>query len=97
MDARRIKLVAGFDLAAGLVEGVVVNMGIAVVQRCLVERELKERKIVMPLPAGVSTGRGCYLCVPRAQEDTPLTGVFRSWLLSQVAVGGSPRRGRNSQ
>ncbi|NMM88870.1 hypothetical protein B2J88_31750 [Rhodococcus sp. SRB_17] len=97
MDARRLKLVAGFDLAAGLVEGVVANMGIAVVQRCLVERELQEGKIVMPLAAGISTGRGYYLCVPRAQEDSPMTGLFRSWLLSQVAVAGSARRGRNSQ
>lgn len=84
VDARAIRLAAGFDLAAGLVEAVVAGMGIAVVQRCLIERELSEGKVATPLPLEVSTGRGYYLCVPRAREDSPVPGLFRDWLLEQA-------------
>jgi LysR family transcriptional regulator, glycine cleavage system transcriptional activator len=87
VDTRAIKLAAGFDLAAGLIEAVVANMGIAVVQRCLIEREIAEGKLVVPLPLAVSTGRGYYLCVPRAREDAGMPVDFRAWLLAQSAAG----------
>ena len=86
VDARDLKLGAGFDLAAGLIEAVVADMGIAVVQRCLIERELAEQRVATPLPQDVSTGRGYYLCVRRAQEGDGMAEIFRAWLLQQAGT-----------
>jgi DNA-binding transcriptional LysR family regulator len=83
LDAGALKLGAGFDLAAGLIEAVAANMGVAVVQVCLIERELTEQRVSVPVPATASTGRGYYLCVPRARPDTPVLDAFRQWLLRQ--------------
>ena len=81
VDTRGLRLAAGFDLGAGLIEAVAGNMGVAVVQQCLLERELAEGRIEMPLPLPVSTGRGYYLCVPRAATETAALAAFREWLL----------------
>jgi LysR family transcriptional regulator, glycine cleavage system transcriptional activator len=86
VDAGGLRLGAGFDLAAGLIEAVAAQMGVAVVQTCLIERELAEQRVAVPLQAPVSTGRGYYLCLPRARPETPVIEAFRRWLLSQAAV-----------
>jgi LysR family transcriptional regulator, glycine cleavage system transcriptional activator len=83
VDARRIKLDAGFDLTAGLIEAVAARMGVAVVPACLIERELAERRVAVPLALPVSFGRGYYLCTPKAAADTPAMQAFRQWLLAQ--------------
>jgi DNA-binding transcriptional LysR family regulator len=85
VDTRSLPLAAGFDLAAALIEAVVAGMGVAVVQRCLIERELAEGRLVVPLDHAVSTGRGYHLCVPRARADEPAIEAFRRWLLAQAA------------
>lgn len=81
-----LRLGAGFDLAGGLIEAVAANLGVAVVQRCLIERELSERRVVIPIPLSASTGRGYFLCVPRTQEDQTAVQAFRSWLLEQATA-----------
>ncbi|RYF43414.1 MAG: LysR family transcriptional regulator [Comamonadaceae bacterium] len=75
-----------FDLGAGLIEAVAANMGIAVLQPCLIEREVAEGRIAVPLDAVASTGRGYYLCVPRASADTLAVSTLRSWLVEQAAT-----------
>jgi LysR family glycine cleavage system transcriptional activator len=79
-----LKLAAGFDLAAGLIEAVAAKIGVAVVQRCLIERELAENRVAIPLPLYASTGRGYYLCIPRAKEHLPTVTAFKLWLLKQA-------------
>lgn len=81
VDVRNIRLAAGFDLGAGMIEAVAGNMGVAVVQVCLFERELAEGRVAVPLDLPVSTGRGYYLCVPRAATETAAMSAFKSWLL----------------
>lgn len=83
VDGRALKLGAGFDLAAGLIEAVVANMGVAVVQCCLIEREVAEGRVAVPLDMVASTGRGYYLCVPKARAETTALAAFRAWLLAQ--------------
>lgn len=85
VDPRTLKLGPGFDLAAGLIEAVAANMGVAVVQRCLIEREVAQQRVAVPLDAMASTGRGYYLCVPRARAETPALAAFKDWLLAQAA------------
>lgn len=74
----------GFDLAAGLIEAAAANLGIAVVQRCLIEHDLAQGRIAVPLDLPISTNRGYYLCVPKARTETPQLAAFRDWLLSQA-------------
>jgi len=86
VSERGLKLAAGFDLAAGLVEAVAAGMGVAVVQRCMIEHELEQGRVVVPVAGSASTGRGYYLCVPRARPDTPALEAFRRWLLAKAAA-----------
>lgn len=81
LTTRGLRLAAGFDLGAGMIEAVAANMGVAVLQPCLFERELAEGRVAMPLPLPVSTGRGYYVCVPRSSTETPALAAFRDWVL----------------
>lgn len=84
LDTRGLRLAAGFDLGAGLIEAVAGNMGAAVLQSCLFERELAEGRVAMPLALPVSTGRGYYLCEPRSAPETAAQAAFRAWVLDPV-------------
>lgn len=84
VEVQDLQLGPGFDLGATLVDAVEDNAGVAVIQRCLVERELAEKRVVIPLDREVSSGRGYYLCVPRANSETSALAAFRQWLLGQA-------------
>lgn len=86
LDTRGLRLSAGFDYGVGLIEAVAGNMGVAVLQPCLFERELAEGRVVMPLPRMVSTGRGYFLCVPRLATETTALVAFRQWVLDPVRL-----------
>ena len=86
LDPRGIRLAAGFDLGAGLIEAVAGQLGVALVQPCLFERELAEGRVAVPLPLPVSTGRGYYLCLPRAAPDTAARAAFTRWLLQAAGA-----------
>lgn len=81
-----LKLGPGFDLGAGLVEAVGAQMGVAIIQRCLIERELAERRVAIPIDKPVSTGRGYYFCVLRSRADSPPIANFKAWLLKQASL-----------
>lgn len=76
----------GFDLAINLIEAARAGMGVAVVQKCMVEADLASGRLVMPFPGAASTGRGYYLCRRRALGAHPAADVFSDWLLEQAAV-----------
>jgi DNA-binding transcriptional LysR family regulator len=78
------RLASGFDLAAALIEAVVADMGIAVVQLCLIERELAAGQLVVPFSGWVSSGRGFYLC-----RRTDRTGPAEQHAFAQWAVAES--------
>ena len=48
----------GFDLVVNLIDAACSGMGIAVVQRCMVETSLAAGRLVMPVPGEAVTGRG---------------------------------------
>lgn len=96
VNPRRLTLGAGFDLAAGLIEAVAANLGVAVVQRCLIEHDVARQHVAVPLNSVASTGRGYYLCVPRTRPDGPALTAFKAWLLAQsvlAAPGPAGTRG----
>lgn len=74
----------GFDLVMNLVEAARAGMGVAVVQRCMVEGDLASGRLVMPVPGAASTGRGYYLCRRRAQAAHPAGELFSRWLRQQA-------------
>ena len=89
VDTTHLRLGPGFDLGVTLIEAVEANMGVAVIQRCLIERELAEQRVVTPIARQVSTGRGYYLCASRARTTSPQMDAFRSWLFEQVKASNA--------
>ena len=75
----------GFDLVANLIEAACSGMGVAVVQRCMVESQLASGRLVIPVPGEARTGRGYYLCRRRAQPAHPAADLFSRWVLAQAA------------
>jgi len=76
-------LATGFDLAAALIEAVVADMGIAVVQLCLIERELAAGQLVLPFSGWVSSGRGFYLCRRAEREASSEQHAFAQWAVAE--------------
>jgi LysR family glycine cleavage system transcriptional activator len=73
-------LASGMDTVGALIEAVSAGMGVAVVQRALLEAAVQAGRVAMPLPLEVSTGRGYYFCAARARETEPAIQAFGDWL-----------------
>ncbi len=78
---------ADFDQVALLVQAVIAGLGVAVVQRCLVESELAAGRIAIALDVPAHTGRGYHLCHAVGRPAHPRLEVLREWLLAQAAPG----------
>jgi LysR family transcriptional regulator, glycine cleavage system transcriptional activator len=76
----------GFDLVANLIGAARAGTGVAVVQKCVVEGDLAEGRLVMPLPVAASTGRGYYLCRRRAQPAHAAADLFADWVRREAAA-----------
>lgn len=76
----------GFDLAMNLIEAARAGMGVAVVQKCMVEADLASGRLVMPVAGIAATERGYYLCRRRALGAHPAADLFSDWLLGQAAL-----------
>jgi LysR family transcriptional regulator, glycine cleavage system transcriptional activator len=75
-----VELGGGFDLAANLIVAASSGMGVAVLQPCLVERELATGELVRPFALTTSTGRGYYVCARKATADEGVAALFMAWL-----------------
>jgi LysR family transcriptional regulator, glycine cleavage system transcriptional activator len=62
--------------------------GIALTAYCLVERSIKDRRLVMVDTTAVATGRGYWLAWPRASVGTlsESAQLFRDWVLAQAKL-----------
>jgi LysR family glycine cleavage system transcriptional activator len=76
----------GFDLVANLIGAARAGTGVAVVQKCVVEGELAEGRLVSPLSVVASTGRGYYLCRRRAQPAHAAADLFADWVRREAAA-----------
>jgi LysR family transcriptional regulator, glycine cleavage system transcriptional activator len=74
----------GFDLVMNLIEAARAGMGVAVVQRCMVQSELAAGRLVAPVPGSANTGRGYYLCRPRATAGSRAVEAFAHWVREQA-------------
>lgn len=79
---------ADFDQVSLLVQAVIAGMGVAVVQRALVEPELAAGRIAVAiaLEPPVLLDRGYHLCRPAGRAPSPALEDLRAWLLEQAAA-----------
>lgn len=80
---------ADFDQVVMLVQGVISGLGLAVVQRCLIEDELAAGRIAIPIDQAALTPRGYYVCAPKGRRETRGMRVFRDWVLGQATAPDS--------
>ncbi|MBB1632790.1 LysR substrate-binding domain-containing protein [Cupriavidus sp. UME77] len=78
-------LATGFDQVSILVQAVKADMGVAVLQRCLVRDEIAAGRVVAPFDLPIRLTRGYFLCAPRERRDHPAFAKFRAWLLGMAA------------
>ena len=88
VEAPALRAAADFDQVAMLVQAVIAGLGVAVVQRCLIEDDLAAGRVVVPFARPVLNQRGYFLCYPRGRRDHRPLALFREWLLDQAR--GSP-------
>ncbi|WKK15841.1 LysR substrate-binding domain-containing protein [Achromobacter insolitus] len=78
----KVQLANGFDQVSILVRAVMTDMGIAVLQRCLVRDDLQSGRVAAPFPElPVRIARGYHLCAPAQRRDHYALACFRQWLL----------------
>ncbi len=77
-----VQLSNGFDQVSILVRAVMADMGIAVLQRCLVRDDLQAGRVAAPFPElPIRIDRGYHLCAPAQRRDHYALACFRRWLL----------------
>ncbi|WP_116320023.1 MULTISPECIES: LysR substrate-binding domain-containing protein [unclassified Cupriavidus] len=74
-------LSTAFDQVSILIQAVRADMGVAVLQRCLVRDEIASGRVFAPFDLPISLQRGYFLCAPRERRDHPALNRFREWLL----------------
>jgi LysR family glycine cleavage system transcriptional activator len=87
--ARWIKhMAADFEFVSLLVQAVAAGLGVAVVQRALVQEDLAAGRVAVALNAPVHIERGYFLCRPTARAVNPAFETFRTWLLEHARASG---------
>ena len=77
-----IQLASSFEQVSILVRAVMADMGIAVLQRCLVQDDLQAGRVASPFPdLRIAIARGYHLCAPPQRRDHYALACFRHWLL----------------
>lgn len=74
---------ASFEQVSQLLEAAVAGMGIAVVQRCLIDDHLLAGRLAIAHPGRVDNHRGYYLCYPEPLRRAPAIVALRNWLQQQ--------------
>ncbi|WP_046114870.1 LysR substrate-binding domain-containing protein [Aquincola tertiaricarbonis] len=77
-------LASAFDQVSILVQAALADMGVALVQRCLVRAEVESGRLAVPFDLPVILPRGYYLCCPPAHAHRPALVAFRQWLLAEA-------------
>uniref|UniRef100_UPI0028B04ADE LysR substrate-binding domain-containing protein n=3 Tax=Diaphorobacter TaxID=238749 RepID=UPI0028B04ADE len=66
----------------------IAGLGVAVVQRALVEPELAAGRIAIAIDHPVLLDRGYHLCIPTGRAPNPALDDLRGWLLAQACGQG---------
>lgn len=76
---------ADFELVGLLVQAVIAGMGVAVVQRCLIEDDLAAGRVAIPIHWPFQIERGYFLCQPASRPPSHAMQDFQHWVLEQAA------------
>lgn len=79
------RLSTALDQVSIIVRAVMADMGIAVLQRCLVRDEIDAGRVMAPFDIPVSLDRGYVLCCPQQRKHHPALSAFRAWILDVAA------------
>ncbi|WP_459618725.1 transcriptional regulator GcvA [Bordetella sp. 2513F-2] len=89
-DTRRSREGARFDQYSLLSQAAAAGFGVALIPRCLIEDELRDGKLAVPVRQPIRARQGYYLCYPEQKADLPALGAFRAWLM-EVSRAAEPR------
>lgn len=76
---------ADFEQVSMLVQAVMAGLGVAIVQRCLIDEELSNGRIAIPFDHPISIKRGYMLCTRRASHSNRALQQLHQWLKAQAA------------
>jgi len=74
-----------FDQYSVIIQAAAAGLGAALVPLCLVEDELRTRRLRVLADVPHEGRRGYYLCYPEGRSNWPPLAAFRAWLKSEVA------------
>ncbi|BCH31067.1 LysR family transcriptional regulator [Mesorhizobium sp. L-8-10] len=79
-----------FDQFTMLIEATVAGMGLALLPRYLVEKELRDKSLAVAMDRPLETENAYYFVVPLRMKADPLTNLMFEWMIEQI---GPPRQG----
>lgn len=69
------------DLMLSSLQGALDGLGVAMGRRAVVDRDLKELRLVAPFNHQLHSSFGYFLVIPPERAALPHVGIFRDWLL----------------
>lgn len=79
-----------FDQFTMLIEATVAGMGLALLPRYLVEKELRDGSLAVVMDRPLETENAYYFVVPLRMKADPLTNLLFEWIIQQI--GPAPAR-----
>ncbi|SUV77279.1 transcriptional regulator GcvA [Bordetella pertussis] len=89
-DTRRSLEGARFDQYSLLSQAAAAGFGVALIPRCLIEDELRDGKLHVPIQLPIRARQGYYLCYPEQKASSPTLQAFRGWLM-EASSEAEPR------
>jgi LysR family transcriptional regulator, glycine cleavage system transcriptional activator len=75
---------ARFDQFSLIIEAVKAELGVALLPKCLVQREIAHGLTVELFGSTIASWKGYYLCTNQRQTPSPQLAIFIDWLASQA-------------
>ncbi|MCY1365468.1 putative choline sulfate-utilization transcription factor [compost metagenome] len=73
-----------YELFSMLAQAAMHDMGIALIPPFLIQRELKEKRLVIANPQALSSIKAYYLMIPERKVESASLRAFRDWLVNQA-------------
>ncbi|RMR00858.1 LysR family transcriptional regulator [Pseudomonas savastanoi pv. glycinea] len=73
-----------YELFSMLAQAASHEMGIALIPPFLIQRELKEQRLVIANPHALASPKAYYLIIPVRKVESASLGAFRDWLVEQA-------------
>lgn len=73
------------DQVSIIVRAVMADIGLAVLQRCLVQEEIDSGRVAVPFDVPVQLQHGYILCSPERNGGHPALSAFRQWVIETAA------------